>query len=532
MTNDSPRRLSRRELVRDSTLAAGALVLPEAAFGSDERAHVSRSPRFTDGPYGRLGSPDPVTGIRVPKGFKVREIARSRAPVGLTGYNWPDRPDGSGSFPQPDGSWIFVANSEVRGGGGGVSAIHFSKTGAILDAYRICGSTDTNCGGGTTPWGTWLTGEEVSHGRVLECDPKGENGPVARPALGLFSHEYIVVHERQKRLYLTEDEKGGGFYRFTPESWGDLSAGVLEIATLQPDGKISWSRIPDPSGASANTREQVPGVSNMKKPEGLCIDRESGVVFFAESGAGRVYAYDPASDFYELLYSEHDYADPILTESDNLAVSPLSGDLFICEDSGTFDICILTPEGEMAKFVNLSGIQHEESPIASASETTGPSFDPSGTRFYFSSQRAFPAGATYEVTGPWRQRPDATIRPNGPNQGQEQEGEIRPQPQEVKVSVPRLIRRRRLAERGLPVTITLDTRSSVDLELRARTARGRRIVLAKLTRDGVQPRRAKFRLKPRRGVRKLKRRLTLVATVTEDAGRSARVKRRIRFRHR
>jgi hypothetical protein len=529
LTKDSPRRLSRRELVRDSTLAAGALVLPAEAFASDEPAHVSRAPRFTDGPYGPLGSPDPVTGIRVPQGFKVRQIARSRTSVGLTGYNWPDRPDGSGSFPQPDGSWIFVANSEVGGGGGGVSAIHFSKTGAILDAYRICGGTDTNCGGGTTPWGTWLTGEEVGRGRVLECDPKGANGPVARPALGLFSHEYILVHERQKKLYLTEDEKGGGFYRFTPRSWGDLSAGLLEIATLQPDGRVSWSEVPDPSGASVNTREQVPGVSNLKKPEGLCIDRTSGVVFFAESGAGRVYAYDPASDLYELLYNEHDYANPILTESDNLAVSPLSGDLFICEDSGSFDICILTPEGEMAKFVNLSGIQHEESFIGDASETTGPSFDPSGTRFFFSSQRAFPAGATYEVTGPWRQRPDVRFGPEGPKGG-EQEPEIRPEPQEVKLSVPRLIRRRRLAERGLPVTITLDTRSSVALELRARTLRGRRIVLAKLERDGVRPRRVKFVLKPRRGVRKLKRRMKLVATVTEDVGRSATVKRRIRFR--
>ncbi len=213
-------------------------------------------------------------------------------------------------------------------------------------------------------------------GESSSATRKGENDPVARPALGRFAHEYILVHEQQKKLYLTEDEKTGGFYRFTPESWGDLSAGLLEIATLESDGKISWSEVPDPSAASMNTREQVAGASNMKKPEGLCIDHVSGVVFFAESGAGRVIAYDPDSGVYEVLYSEHDFNDPILTDSDNVAVSQSTGDLFICEDAGTFDICILTPEGEMAKFVNLSGVQHEETFIGDASETTGPSFDP------------------------------------------------------------------------------------------------------------------------------------------------------------
>jgi hypothetical protein len=522
------RKLTRRELVRDSAFAAGALALPEAAFGLDS-AGVSRSPKFTDGPYGPLGSPDPLTGVRVPEGFKVRQIGFSRSGVALTGYTWPDRPDGSGSFRQPDGSWIFVANSEVGEGGGGVSAIHFSKTGSIQRAYRICSGTSTNCGGGTTPWGTWLTGEEVGRGRVLECDPKGEKDPVERPALGRFAHEYIQVHEREKKLYLTEDEKTGGFYRFTPENWGDLSSGLLEIATLGSDGKISWTEVPDPSAANVNTREQLSGISNMNRPEGLCIDPHTGVIFFCESGAGRVIAYDPESGAYEVLYNEHDFNDPILTDTDNLTVSPNTGDLFICEDSGTFDICILTPEGEMARFVNLSGVQHNGL-IGDVSETTGPSFDPSGTRFYFSSQRAGFAGATYEVTGPWRQRPNETIRPKAPAITIGQPGpQPGPQRRGIQLSAPLAIGRKRLKRRGLPVRLTLDTRSTIALELLARNAKGRRVVVAKKKAEGVKPKSARFVLKPRRSVRNLKR-LTLVVTVTEDVGRSATAKQRIRFR--
>ena len=506
------RRLTRREFVRDTTLAAGALIVPEVAGA--QTAHVSRSPRLTDGPYGPLGDPDPLTGVQVPEGFSVQEIGHSGAPVGLTGYTWPAFPDGSGSFAQPDGSWIFVANSEIPGGLGGVSAIHFSKDGDILDAYRICGDTSTNCGGGTTPWGTWLTGEEVDRGRVVECDPLGKKDPIPRPAMGLFSHEYIQAHEREQRLYLTEDESGGGFYRFTPTTWGDLSAGLLEIATLRPDGKIVWSEIPDPLAETVRTRDQVKGVSNMKRPEGLCIDQASGIVFFAESSAGRIIAYDPVTQRYELIYGEDDFEEPILTDTDNVAVSSLTGDLFICEDAGTFDICILTPEGEMAKFVHLAGVQHGESSTDASSETTGPSFDPSGTRFYFSSQRAGVAGATYEVTGPWRARPNRVIRPR---------------PQKVKLATQRSIRRSRLRRRGLPVAVTLDTLSDVALELRARDAKGRRVVLATAKGEKLRPARAAFVLKPNRSLRGLER-VTLVATVTEAVGRRATKKQRLKLR--
>ncbi len=35
------------------------------------------------------------------------------------------------------------------------------------------------------------------------------------------------------------------------------------------------------------------------------------------------------------------------------------------------------------------------------SEITGPAFDPSGTRLYFSSQRGGDGGLTYEITGPF-----------------------------------------------------------------------------------------------------------------------------------
>ena len=125
--------------------------------------------------------------------------------------------DGAATYPTGDGGWILVSNCEAPAQtGGGASAIRFSPDGQIADAYRILGDTNTNCAGGPTPWGTWLSCEEIDAGQVWECDPNGQKAAVAHPALGLFNHEAVCVDPDGKRLYLSEDEGDGGFYRFTP----------------------------------------------------------------------------------------------------------------------------------------------------------------------------------------------------------------------------------------------------------------------------------------------------------------------------
>jgi hypothetical protein len=492
------------------------------------------APRIGPGPYGPPQASN-LDGIMVPKGFKVREIARGGVPVGLTGYPWHPFSDGSGSFRQPDGSWIFVSNSEVPAAGpvrrGGVSAIHFNADGSIRDAYRILDGSDTNCGGGTTPWGTWLSGEEVDEGLVWECDPKGKKKAVARPALGVFSHEYVVVHARQRRLYLTEDQSGGGFYRFKPARWGDLSKGLLEIATLRPDGFVSWAKVPDPLAGSKPTRDQVPAASKLKRPEGLCIDPVSGVVYFVESSAGRVYAYDPVSHAYDQVYAEDDYKSPILTDPDNAIVCPRSGDLLVCEDAGDFDICLITTEGVVARFVHMDGFQHGEPTTDASSETTGPSFDPSGTRLYFASQRAYVSGAVYEVTGPWRKR-TAPPEPD-PGKSRPRPG---PLPLRFRIEAFHDLKASRLPRYGMRVSLIPSQRVDVEVVLRAprrnrKKGQSRWVVLGRVHRKGLPRGRTKVHLslsdRGERYVAGVHKKVDgqLVATATNRAGRRVRVTR-------
>jgi uncharacterized protein len=405
----------RREFLRGSLIGTAALAFGPA-FWRDALAAPTQP---GSGPYGPLQAPD-ANGIMLPEGFESRIVARGGVPVEGTTYVWHIFSDGQATFPTSDGGFILVANSELPAppevpdppvigdlGDGGASAIRFTADGSIAAAYRILRNTSTNCAGGGTPWGTWLSCEEIDEGRVWECDPEGPpEAAVVRPALGVFNHEAVAVDPEGERLYLTEDLNDGGLYRFTPNAYPDLSAGLLEIAQVGSGGNVTWAEVPDPSAASTPTRQQVPGATQFKRGEGIWFD--SGIVYVATTADSKIHAYDTGAERIEVLYDAKALDDPPLTDVDNITVSR-SGDLFVCEDDGgddPFDIAIITPQREVARFLKVTGPQHGIGGSEASSELTGVIFDPSGTRMYFSSQRAFVTGVVYEVSGPFRSSSD------------------------------------------------------------------------------------------------------------------------------
>ncbi|HEX6928846.1 MAG TPA: hypothetical protein VF267_06330, partial [Gammaproteobacteria bacterium] len=67
-----------------------------------------------------------VADVRVPAGFSARVIARTGEPViAGSAFRWHAAPDGGATFATDDGGWIYVSNSEVDNGAGGVSAARF-----------------------------------------------------------------------------------------------------------------------------------------------------------------------------------------------------------------------------------------------------------------------------------------------------------------------------------------------------------------------------------------------------------------------
>ena len=348
---------------------------------------------------GPLGAAD-ANGIQLPAGFSIRVVARSGEPVLPGGHTWHFWPDGGATFATQDGGWIYVSNSELPINGG-VGALRFDAAGVLIDAYPILEGTNINCAGGPTPWGTWLSCEEIGEGRVFETDPWGEVEAVERPALGRFKHEAATIDPQLGCVYLSEDEDDGCFYRFVSSSIDadghlSLTEGELQVASVDETGAVSWFPVPDPLvEGDVPTRQQVPEATVFDGGEGIWWFE--GTVYLSTKGDNRIWAYDTNSQTIGTVYDRATAPDPeALYGVDNLTVSAC-GDVLVAEDGGQMRIVAVLPSGELKPLVQIEG--------QDSSEITGPAFDPSGTRLYFSSQRATGplGGITYEITGPFHE---------------------------------------------------------------------------------------------------------------------------------
>lgn len=373
----------RRLLALGGAAAAGFLARGTIRSQLGALAHAIHP---TDG-YGPLGAPDAL-GVRLPPGFTASLVGITGDTVGTTDHVWHGDPDGGACFAVPDSAdHIYVSNAEIDDGRGGVSAVRFDVDGNIIDAYPILAGTSRNCAGGPTPWDTWLSCEEFDAGQVWECDPFG-GPPIVVPALGTFRHEAVAVDPHRGQLFLTEDQPDGRLYRFTPSNWPDLSTGVLEAAVVV-DSVVTW--VP-----TANDRpDRSSATTAFDGGEGIVIDGDW--MMFATKGDRRIWQMNLVSGALSVFHDCIARPDTPLTHVDNLALHPVTGHLFVAEDGGDMELCMLTRDGgepivtTVVKFEGHGG-----------SEVAGPWFSPDGSALYLSSQRGMDGrGMTFRVTGPF-----------------------------------------------------------------------------------------------------------------------------------
>ena len=159
--------------------------------------------------------------------------------------------------------------------------------------------------------------------------------------------------------------------------------------------------MPDPSAARERTRRQVPGSTRFKRGEGVWLDGET--LYVTTTADHRVHAYDVRRQRIRVAYDGLASRSAPLLRVDQLTGAPW-GEVFVCEDIATdeIDMGVISTDGRVSRFLSVTGPQHR------GSELTGVTFDPTGSRMYVASQRAFAKsdlepgpGAIYEITGPF-----------------------------------------------------------------------------------------------------------------------------------
>ena len=428
-------------------------------------------------PYGELAPSPECPEIEIPESFRCVRLSSGGVPSNVRdGLTVPNAFDGMAAFPLPNGNVRLIRNHEMvdrpdtgraigspsydaKGSGGTTSLEVRVSEGAdgveveLVDEFVSLAGTLVNCAGGPTPWGSWLSCEEITwgrdegydepHGYIFEVPAAAEGpvDPVPLKAMGRFVHEAVavdpdtgIVYETEDAWYVPgrEDLPGAGLYRFIPAEPGRLAAGgrlqVMAVtgspqyltAQDQTPGTVlpvHWVDIDDPDPADADTdslavfkQGLAQGAAVFARLEGA-FHGDGGIYVVSTNGgaagAGQVFHYRPLSeDQGELTLVFESPSKDVLDSPDNIVVSPRGG-LVMCED-GTDDQYVrgLDKDGAIVNLVRAPKVSDDRQP----GEFAGSCFSPDGRVLFFNQQGSRQVGgsrpsATYALWGPWEDGP-------------------------------------------------------------------------------------------------------------------------------
>ena len=433
---------SRRSFLRGGAAAAGAATLTGPLAFLKTKALASGHLCGTRGPspYGDIfPTKDDVTGlplIMLPRGFKYSTFSW-RGDMMNDGNLVPSGHDGMAivSAANPGGqahgksqTFTLIRNQEVFGvgnapiapdynydpqGGGGTTALTW-QNGKLIDHHVSISGTSSNCAGGPSPWGTWITCEEgmdegdEPHGYAFECTVARVTNPTPLKAMGRFAHEALAFDPRTGVVFLTEDNSSSssleptptdrrrgnsGFYCFVPNNplggVGSLAAGgaLYMLKALGADDlrdpecfseyDVEWVKIDTPDAPPSMSLSapyiegRGKGGTRFQRLEGcwwdatknrvVFVDTEGGPIGSEEGRSdraeGAVWTYDPVTKKLKNIFVSQGALAPDAyggDNPDNCSVSP-NGGIILCEDDGTNDgnglsLLGLLPNGQTFEF--------------------------------------------------------------------------------------------------------------------------------------------------------------------------------------
>jgi secreted PhoX family phosphatase len=335
-----------------------------------------------------------------------------------------------GATPVPH---VPAATYDPEAVAGGTTTLLVAPDRRLVRDWVSLAGTLTNCAGGPSPWGTWLTCEEEfetigkPHGYVFEVAAARGGNPLPIVGMGRFEHE-AVAFDRRGVAYLTEDADSpfGCVYRYLPtrplggrgslHAGGRLSALAVpglgtDLSIVQNVGmvlNVTWIDVPNPNPGDddAPCREQVLalGATQLQKAEGIWTGKDGAIWFVCSYGggpeaedeedrsaaahSGQIWKYDPTRETIELVVLF-----PVGTPfdgPDNITVGP-HGFAVACTDGEDDQWLVgITDEGRVFPFAFNA---------VNDSEFAGATFSPDG-RTLFVNMQSDP-GLTYAIWGPW-----------------------------------------------------------------------------------------------------------------------------------